>query len=200
MKWYKSSWVRTTHINPWGINLGFATILLCIYNELLLPHSTSSNTFKRKERIRGLCVYLMSLWEGRGGVMDQKAIASPPPPPSSGIPLKRADPSPHGTCGVLLRLPLPGFTDHVKPIYLSAITRNDFSFINHCYPTGGGNAMVFLQQNISVLWFHEGLVFFSPLVFFFPKSTICTINFRLLPKGDGGTSLKYSNIATSLRF
>lgn len=55
MKRYKSSWVRTTHINPWGINLSFATILLCIYNELLLPHSRSSNTFKRKENKRAVC-------------------------------------------------------------------------------------------------------------------------------------------------
>lgn len=58
MKRYKSSWVRTTRINPWGINLGFATILLCIYNELLPPtppHSRSSNTFKRKEPKRALC-------------------------------------------------------------------------------------------------------------------------------------------------
>lgn len=116
MKRDKSSWVRTTLINPWGINLGFATILLRIYNELPLPHSRSSNTFKRRERIREPCAYLMSSWEGRRGFMDQKAIAFPPPLMGPGIPLKKADPSLSGTCGALLQLALPGFPAHVKPI------------------------------------------------------------------------------------
>lgn len=115
MKRYKSSWVRTTHINPWGINLSFATILLCIYNELLLPHSRSSNTFKRKENKRAVCPP-NELVGGKKGFMNQKAIAFLTPPRSSGIPLKRADRSLGWTCGVLLQLPSHGFTDHVKPI------------------------------------------------------------------------------------
>lgn len=90
---YKSSWVRTTRINPWGINLGFATILLCIYNELLPPHPPTAEAviLLKGKSLREPCVHLMSLWEGRRGFMDQKAIAFLPPPRSSGIPLKRPD-------------------------------------------------------------------------------------------------------------
>ena len=181
MKWYKSSWVRTTHINPWGINLGFATILLCIYNELLLPHSRSSNTFKRKENKRAVCPP-NELVGGEKGVHGSESNRFPSPSSELWNPLEE------GRSQASVEHVGFFFSFHCTASQImwnqspwSKITRNDFSSINHCYHSTGQG----------MLWFFSSKTFqasgFMSWFYFFPSQNqlhaIDTINLSLLP-GD----------------